>query len=123
VLTFLPDAQVEATTFGIQFSTMAHEVGQGEKSVAQQATEAGMSREAFTRRFARLFGMPPHAHNIVERLNDARRQLRSGASPADVAAACGFYDQTHMTRHFFRVFGATPGAYRKSVGRSQTYER
>ncbi|WP_445764936.1 helix-turn-helix domain-containing protein [Pseudomonas sp. RIT-To-2] len=35
----------------------------------------------------------------------------AGALLADVAVACGFFDQTHLARHFSRVFGTTPGAY------------
>lgn len=86
-----------------------------DRSIGQLAAEAGLSREGFTRKFTRQTGMPPHAHNLVRRLNDARRQLRCGVALADVAVDCGFFDQTHFARHFFRVFGTTPGGYRKGV--------
>jgi transcriptional regulator GlxA family with amidase domain len=33
---------------------------------------------------------------------------------ADVAAAAGFHDQSHLTRQFRALLGTTPGAYRCS---------
>lgn len=75
------------------------------------ARRHGLSREAFTRKFAGTFGMPPHAYRVVSRLNEARRLLRSGAAVADIAAAMGFADQSHFGRHFRRAFGVTPHAY------------
>jgi transcriptional regulator GlxA family with amidase domain len=29
----------------------------------------------------------------------------------DVAAAAGFHDQAHLSRHFVRVLGTTPGRF------------
>jgi AraC family transcriptional regulator len=40
---------------------------------------------------------------------------RPGARLADVAAAAGFADQSHLTRVFKRVTGATPSAFRKGI--------
>jgi AraC-like DNA-binding protein len=34
-------------------------------------------------------------------------------TPADVAITTGFADQAHLTRHFKRVVGVPPGAYRR----------
>jgi transcriptional regulator GlxA family with amidase domain len=34
------------------------------------------------------------------------------SSLSEIAADCGFADQSHFTRHFRRLFGTTPGAYR-----------
>lgn len=31
------------------------------------------------------------------------------------AAAAGFYDRPHLTRHFKRVLGTTPAAYARSA--------
>ncbi len=121
VLTFRSNAGAHVSTIRALFP--ASDVFPEDQSIARVAAKAGLSREAFTRKFTRQFGISPHAHRILARLNDARRQLRSGAPLADVAVACGFFDQSHLARHFFRVSGITPGTYRKSLGRSQTYER
>lgn len=42
-------------------------------------------------------------------------RIRATKQPlAEVAAECGFYDQTHMGRHVKRATGRTPGEVRKS---------
>jgi hypothetical protein len=38
----------------------------------------------------------------------------AGYPPADVAAAVGFYDQAHLTRHFRRHTAVTPGQYARA---------
>ncbi len=83
--------------------------------IGEIAARCGISRETFTRRFARRFGMPPHAFRIVSRLNHARRHIRSGESLAGIAAELGFADQSHFGRHFRRVFGVTPVTYRDAM--------
>jgi AraC-like DNA-binding protein len=82
------------------------------RSVSQAAIQAGMSREGYSRMFARHSGMPPHAHGVMHRLNQARRLLRVGDGIAAVAAETGFADQSHFGRWFLRAFGVTPGRYR-----------
>lgn len=86
------------------------------ETVSQAAQQAGMSREGFSRRFRRQHGMPPHAFRLLERLNDARRLLRTGEAIAAVAADTGFADQSHLGRCFRRAFGVTPGRYRMGWG-------
>jgi AraC-like DNA-binding protein/mannose-6-phosphate isomerase-like protein (cupin superfamily) len=81
-------------------------------TVSQAAQRAGMSREGFSRQFRRRHGMPPHAFWLLEKLNDARRLLRTGEPIAAVAAETGFSDQSHLGRCFRRAFGVTPGRYR-----------
>jgi AraC family transcriptional regulator len=52
---------------------------------------------------------------MARRLDRARRLLAETAMPAkEVAAACGFADQAHLTRLFARRFGVTPSAFRKA---------
>lgn len=85
------------------------------RPVSEIARRHGLSREGFSRRFARETGMPPHAWHLVARLNEARRRLRAGDSVADVAADFGFADQSHFGRHFRRVFGVSPRAYREDL--------
>jgi len=90
--------------------------------VSQAAAQAGMSREGFSRRFAKRHGLPPHAFWVMARLNHARELLRAGEGIADVAAATGFVDQSHLGGWFRRAFGVTPGRYRAGWSRSQTYQ-
>jgi AraC-like DNA-binding protein len=67
------------------------------------------------RAFSREYGVPPHQYLTGRRLDRARRHLLSGASVADVAVACGFYDQSHLARHFKKMLGIAPMAYARSV--------
>jgi len=76
----------------------------------------GLSREGFTRRFARATGMPPAAYRRVLRLNHARALLGAGVAPAAAAAEAGFSDQSHLGRAFRAAFGATPASYRAALG-------
>jgi AraC-like DNA-binding protein len=48
------------------------------------------------------------------RIARARALLAGGASPAAVAADCGFADQPHLTRTFKRVVGVTPARYARA---------
>ncbi|MEZ0069248.1 AraC-like DNA-binding protein [Streptacidiphilus sp. MAP12-20] len=77
------------------------------------------------RAFRETYGLPPHAWLTQQRVRTARAMLDTGASPADVAVAVGFVDQAHLTRHFRRIMGVPPGAYRRvrknvqeTIGRS-----
>jgi len=36
----------------------------------------------------------------------------------EVAGRCGFYDQTHLSRHFRRIFGTTPAEFLRAHERS-----
>lgn len=78
------------------------------------AAEAGLSRFQFLRAFTKLTGATPHAYQMQRRLQLARFRLGCGDRPADVAAACGFSDQSHLTRMFVRAFGFTPAAYARA---------
>lgn len=63
------------------------------------------------RRFRADVGVPPHAFQIDLRVKQARRLLAAGDPPAEVAAACGFADQAHLTRTFKRFVGVTPARF------------
>lgn len=73
---------------------------------------AGLSRAHMIRAFRREFFITPHAFLTDLRVREARRLLRLGQSPAEVALACGFADQAHFTRHFKARTGVTPGQFR-----------
>ena len=45
------------------------------------------------------------------------KELLSKLPLADVALACGFADQSHLTRTFRRLEGMTPAAFRRAGAR------
>ncbi|QGZ55204.1 AraC family transcriptional regulator [Paraburkholderia acidiphila] len=82
--------------------------------VADLAHAVGLSPFHATRLFTQTTGLPPHAWRTQLRLQRALGPLREGATVADVAAASGFTDQSHFTRHFRRMFGVPPGRWQSS---------
>jgi AraC-like DNA-binding protein len=83
-----------------------------ELSLDDFAAEAGLSRHHLIRAFRRETRMTPHAYLLNLRVQAARRRLRAGEAPAEVAAATGFCDQAHLTHAFKARLGVAPGAYR-----------
>ena len=63
------------------------------------------------RAFSREYGMPPHRYLTGRRVDLARRYLLDGRAPAEVATLAGFYDQSHLNRHFRRMLGVTPARF------------
>ncbi|WP_163572731.1 AraC family transcriptional regulator [Fodinicola feengrottensis] len=76
------------------------------------ARRVGMSQYALVRTFRASTGLPPHRWLVQQRVTKARALLDAGEVPAAAAAATGFADQAHLTRHFKQFVGVTPGAYR-----------
>jgi len=66
------------------------------------------------RTFSGAFGIAPHQYMTSRRVDLARRLLLDGQPPGEAATAAGFYDQSHLTRHFKRVVGTTPGRYART---------
>ncbi|MFL5159054.1 MAG: helix-turn-helix transcriptional regulator, partial [Microvirga sp.] len=83
-----------------------------EADLANLANRAGLSRSHFFRAFAKETGLTPHAYLLDRRFRAATRLLAQGEAPGNVAAACGFFDQSHLNRVFKARMGVTPGAYR-----------
>ncbi|MFW6692060.1 AraC family transcriptional regulator [Streptomyces sp. MAR4 CNX-425] len=77
------------------------------------AAELGTSPFALLRAFKAAYGTPPHRWLTDARVRRARRLLDQGLRPAEAAVAVGFTDQPHLNRHFTRIVGVPPGAYRR----------
>jgi AraC-like DNA-binding protein len=82
--------------------------------LATLSKEVGLSRFQTLRWFRRHYGVTPRAFHLHFRLALARCSLRAGAPLAEVAASCGFVDQSHFTRQFKRLMGVTPGQYARA---------
>ncbi|MFD9461193.1 helix-turn-helix domain-containing protein [Streptomyces sp. NPDC060027] len=79
--------------------------------VPRLADEVGWSVRQLERRFREQIGLGPKAAARVLRLQRARRLLASGRSQAETAAACGYYDQAHLSREFRAMTGCTPRGF------------
>jgi AraC-like DNA-binding protein len=66
---------------------------------------------AALRLFRAVMGESPREYQTRSRISKAKDQLRRGLAIGEVAADTGFCDQTHLTRHFRRIVGLTPGRY------------
>lgn len=85
-------------------------------SLSEPAAACGLSSSYFARAFKKSMGMPPHRWMLLQRVLRAKSLLRDAdRSLSDIAAACGFADQSHFTRVFTATVGASPGAWRKQV--------
>jgi AraC family transcriptional regulator len=68
-----------------------------------------MSPYHFARLFKESTGQSPHQYVVEARVRKARDLLTTGKfTISEVAYHVGFTDQSHLTRHFKRVFGLPP---------------
>ncbi|CAM2155848.1 MULTISPECIES: AraC family transcriptional regulator [Paraburkholderia] len=71
----------------------------------------GRDRWSLTRDFHTFYGTSPYRFLTLRRLDAARRMMEAGTPLASVAAATGFTDQSHLTRHFGKAFGIAPARW------------
>ena len=86
-------------------------------TVADLAVVAGMSRTHLTRAFGAAYQTPPHVYLNSVRVAHACTLIRGGMPLAAVALACGFADQSHLTRRFKGCVGLTPSGWRDRLRR------
>jgi AraC-like DNA-binding protein len=84
--------------------------------LADVAFQAGIGRRQLERRFAAEVGMPPKTFARMARLQSALARIAAGATLAEAAVTCGYYDQPHMTRDFARLGETSPGEWREADG-------
>ncbi len=84
-------------------------------TLADIATECGLSVAHFSRAFKASVGTTPHAWLQGRRLDRSMELLtRAELSLAEIAIQCGFADQSHFTRAFSAVEQVSPGMWRRS---------
>jgi AraC-like DNA-binding protein len=83
----------------------------GTTAVGDLAGDIGWSRQHLARRFGEEFGLGPKLAARVLRFARATTMLRhtpSFTTIAQVAASCGYFDQSHLDRDFLELAGCTP---------------
>ena len=82
-------------------------------TVADLADVAGCSTSQLERRMRRVFGVSATQYVLRVRVEAAANLLEQMKIPlADIATACGFYDQPDFTRRFARLTNTTPAQFR-----------
>jgi PAS domain S-box-containing protein len=77
------------------------------------AEKMGLSVSQFNRQFKRRFQATPRSYVANVRLNAACHFLMTTElSISDIAFRTGFYDQSHFTNQFVKVYGTPPSKYR-----------
>jgi len=86
-------------------------------TLEELANAVSANRFVLLRGFRRSFGLTPHAFTLRARIERSRGLLARGNDVAEVAHDLGFADQSHFSRLFKRVYGVTPGRYRRQAHR------
>ena len=78
--------------------------------------EVGYNESYITRVFKKKFGLTPHAFLINKRVEKAKRKLLNDedVNLAQLSNEVGFYDQSHFSKVFKRVFAMTPNNYKNA---------
>jgi AraC family transcriptional regulator len=83
--------------------------------VADLSALVKRSEAHFSRSFRRTFGQSPHAFVVRRRVDFAAQyMLQTDASLSEIALRCGFADQAHLCKHFRKLTGETPAAWRRA---------
>ncbi len=89
----------------------------GTASVSELAAESGWSDRHLRARFRQEIGLGPKTAARVIRFDRAKWRLQRRASAglplrlAEIAAACGYFDQAHLDREFGLLAGCSPTSW------------
>lgn len=84
--------------------------GRGRVRVNELASACGWSRKRLWARFGAQIGLTPKRAAMLVRFDRAVTALSAGVTFGEVAAACGYVDQSHLHRDVRTFAGCTPGA-------------
>jgi AraC-like DNA-binding protein len=88
-------------------------------TLAELAELAGLSVWRFATVFRQHVGVSPHRYICRLRVERAQTLMRNGMPAATAASEAGFYDQSHLSRHFKNLCGMTPGQYLTTARHAQ----
>ncbi|PMQ14979.1 HTH-type transcriptional activator Btr [Janthinobacterium sp. AD80] len=89
-------------------------------TMAELEAATGRDRWSLSHDFRVFHDTSPYRYLTMRRLETVRRLLLAGSTLASAAMAAGFADQSHMTRHFLKTYGLTPGRWLRYAGGAST---
>lgn len=91
------------------------EASAGTVRVGELVAESGWSHRRLVTRLREHVGLGPKSAAGVIRFEHAVHELSATPALAELAARCGYADQSHLTRDFARYAGASPAVLRHSA--------
>jgi AraC-like DNA-binding protein len=87
----------------------------GEARTRDLAALLGLSQRHLIKLFSNQVGVTPKLFGRMQRFQRALELTRNSARPdwADVAAACGYFDQSHLIRDFHTFSGLSPTEFHR----------
>lgn len=96
-----------------------HAEFRGRLSMRDLAQEAGVHPVHLARAFRKFQRCTPGEYQQRLQLRAACELLRNSDRPlAEIAADCGYSDQSHLTRKFRKFAATTPSEFRRTIARS-----
>lgn len=83
-------------------------------SLDQTANKFGLDKFKFLRLFKEETGLTPNNYIILKRIEKCKTLLQSNDDLLEIAVKTGFYDATHLCKHFKRLTGITPLVYKNA---------
>nr|WP_225780324.1 AraC family transcriptional regulator [Pseudomonas sp. Marseille-Q3773] len=76
---------------------------------------ANRDRWSLSKDFRAYYGTSPHRYLTMRRLDRVKTYIFGGMSLTDAAVAAGFFDQSHMSKHFKKAYGISPSRWSRSL--------
>ncbi|HMH15331.1 MAG TPA: AraC family transcriptional regulator, partial [Edaphobacter sp.] len=85
----------------------------GTTTIAQLTRHIGLSPRLLSQLFREQVGVSPKLYCRIQRFQQAVQQMHRGADVhwAELALACGYYDQSHFANDFHAFSGLSPTLY------------
>lgn len=84
-------------------------------SLPETARRFGLDKFKFLRLFKQFTGLTPNNYHILKRIERSKTLLQSQDDLLSIAIDTGFYDAPHFVKHFKKITGVTPIAYRQAM--------
>ena len=105
--------RARARSPAIRYALRRFAIERGVMSISAVADELGLSHKHLIQRFRDEVGLTPKRFCRIQRFQSVLRAIesQSGVEWADLACACGYFDQAHFIREFHGFSGLNPSAY------------